>query len=314
MTTGYENLGLQSTCLDSPHGIFFLLLLNRNHSSPSSLPVTRILLPLIIMSFHSLSTSIFAGLLFSPIALAQTAASPSPTVMPSQANSTTTSTTITSAATTTTAPDVYLNVPTLSVGLISLQVDNLAADINLAAQVANLVTINAGVQVTLQQLDITIKDIDVELELIVRLGNLVDIVNRVFQSVDLNPLILDVANATTTLLNDVVGAVDSLLGTITQGGTTLSFIVDNLGNIIQEVTSATGNGTLSSIVGNYLTNMTFTGQSSDLGDGLVQKVYSYLPLSALVDVVTNTAGQVVQATVEKSSTATSTAASATLRR
>lgn len=317
MNAGYEHLGPKPVDLYSPAGLFLLLLLNRNHSSPTSLPVARFLPALTIMSLRFLLANIFAGLVLWPSAFAQTTAaspSPSPTVMPIQTNSTSSSATITSAATTTSAPDVYLNVPTLSVGLISLQVDNLAADINLAAQVANLVTINAGVQVSLQELDLTITNVDVELELIVRLGNLVDIVNRVFQSVDLNPLILDIGNATTALLTDVVGAVDSLLGTVTQGGTTLSFIVDNLGNIVQEVTSATGNGTLSSIVGNYLSNMTFTGQSSDLGNGLVQKVYSYLPLSALVDVVTNAAGQVVQATVEKSSTSSSAAASATLRR
>lgn len=39
-----------------------------------------------------------------------------------------------------TVPDVYLNVPQLSVGKIELDVDDLQADINLNAQVANLVT------------------------------------------------------------------------------------------------------------------------------------------------------------------------------
>lgn len=312
-----EDVGLDYWSeLDSlPHPLLLLFLLNRTHSSPASLPLARFLPILAIMTLRLLLSTVFAGALFCSSVSAQTTtatASPSPTVMPITANSTASTATTTSAATTS-APDVYLNVPTLSVGLISLQVDSLAADINLAAQVANLVTINAGVQVGLQQLDLTITDIDVELELVVRLGNLVNIVNRVFQSVDLNPLILDVANATSTLVGDVVGAVDSLLGTITQGGTTLSFIVDNLGNIVQEVVGA-ANSTVSTIVGNYLTNMTFTGQSTDLGSGLTQKVYSYSPLNALVDVVTNTLGQVVQATVEKSSTSSSASATATMRR
>ena len=61
-------------------------------------------------------------------------------------NSTRTPTTTSSIATGS-APDVYLNVPTLSVGRIELDVDNLQADINLNANVAQLVTINAGVQV-----------------------------------------------------------------------------------------------------------------------------------------------------------------------
>ena len=52
-------------------------------------------------------------------------------------------------------------------------------------------------------------------------------------------------------------------------------------------------------MGNYLTNMTFTGQSQTLQNGLVQKTFSYSPLNALVDIVFNAAGQVVQATVAK---------------
>lgn len=118
------------------------------------------------------------------------------------------------------------------------------------ANVAQLVTINAGVQVGISKVNLTIVDVDAQLELIVRLGHLVDIVQRVFQSLDLNPLLINTLNNVTSLadgvINDVVGEVDGLLGSITQGGTTLSFIVDNLGNIVQQV------GGVSSIVGNYV--------------------------------------------------------------
>ncbi|KAK6425387.1 hypothetical protein LTR95_016259 [Oleoguttula sp. CCFEE 5521] len=205
-------------------------------------------------------------------------------------------------------PDVYLNVPELHVGRIELDVDNLQADINLNAQVANLVTLNAGVSVGIQKVNITIADVDAKLELVVRLGNLVDIVNRVFQSLDLNPLLIQTLDTVTGVITEVVGAVDGLLGSITQGGSTLNFLVDNLGNIVQEV------GGVSSIVGSYTQNMTDTGVTQDLGNGLVQKVFQYTPLNALVNVVLNTAGQVVQATVQKksgSSSSGSATASAT---
>lgn len=192
-----------------------------------------------------------------------------------------------------TPPDVWLNVPDLSVGRIELDVDDLRADINLNAQVASLVTLNAGVAVSIQQVNLTISDVQAELELIVRLGHLVDIVNRVFESLDLNPLLISAINNVTSLLEPIVGAIDGLLGSITQGGTTLNFLIDNLGNIVQEV------GGTSSIVGNYLTNMTDTGATKNLGSGLVQKTFSYTPLNALVDIVFNTAGQVVQAAVQK---------------
>ena len=151
------------------------------------------------------------------------------------------------------------------------------------------------------------RNVDAELELVVRLGNLVSIVNRVFQSLDLNPLLINTLNNVTSavggVVSTVVGAVDGLLGTVTQGGTTLSFLVDNLGNIVQEV-----NGGATTIVGNYLTNMTYTGESETLSGGLIQKTYSYSPLNSLVNIVFNTAGQIVQATV---ATATGSSSSGT---
>lgn len=102
--------------------------------------------------------------------------------------------------------------------------EDLQADINLNAKVANLVQLNAGVQVGIKKVNITIADVEAELELVVRLGNLVDIVNRVFESLDLNPLLINTLNNVTDILDDVVGAVDGLLGSITQGGKTLSFV------------------------------------------------------------------------------------------
>lgn len=47
------------------------------------------------------------------------------------------------------------------------------------------------------------------------------------------------------------------------------------------------------------------GSATDLGSGLIQKQYSYSPLNALVDIVFNKAGQIVQAVVAKTSSATS---------
>jgi hypothetical protein len=47
-----------------------------------------------------------------------------------------------------------------------------------------------------------------------------------------------------------LGAVDGLLGSITQNGKTLNFLVDNLGNIVQEVVGGGGDA-LQSIVGNF---------------------------------------------------------------
>ncbi|KAJ8130915.1 hypothetical protein O1611_g2712 [Lasiodiplodia mahajangana] len=198
----------------------------------------------------------------------------------------------------TTPPDVYLRVPELHVGRIELDVDDLSADINLAAQVASLVEINAGIQIGVNKVNITIADVDAELELIVRLGNLVEIVNRTLESLNLNPLLINVIDGVANLVGAVVGEVDGLLGSIVNGDSTINLIIDNLGNIVQEVAGASGN-LLSSIVGNYEQNMTYTGEQKILDGGLIQKTYSYSPLNALVNIVFNSVGQVVQAVVVK---------------
>lgn len=79
---------------------------------------------------------------------------------------------------------------------------------------------------------------------------------------------------------------------------------------------------MSSIVGNYAQNMSLVdGTVKQLGNGLTQKTYSYSALNSLVDIVFNTAGNIVQAVVQKagggsggsggSSTATTAVAAAT---
>ncbi|KAF2796678.1 hypothetical protein K505DRAFT_237153 [Melanomma pulvis-pyrius CBS 109.77] len=255
-----------------------------------------------LLSIRMLLVAVLFSLTFSSFTVAQTAASSATTADPPPASTGTgtppPTTTAPPTVTTSTPPDVYLNVPELHVGRIELTVENLQADINLNAKVAGLVQVNAGVQVSVEKINVTIADVDVELELIVRLGHLVDIVERVFESLDLNPLLIGLINNVTNLIGDVIGAVDGLLGSITQGGTTLNFLIDNLGNIVQEVVGGATGG-LSQIVGNFKQNMTQVGADKQIGNGLIQKTFEYAALGSLVDIVFNAAGQVVQAVVQK---------------
>lgn len=138
--------------------------------------------------------------------------------------------------------------------------------------------------------------------------SVVSIVNRTLASLDLNPLLINILNEVTDVVTEVIGEVDGLLGSIVSGDSKLNFIIDNLGNIVQEVAGG-ATGALSTIVGNYLTNMTFTGEVQTLSGGLTEKTYSYDALGSLVNIIFNALGQVVQATVVSStSTASSTTA------
>jgi hypothetical protein len=200
-------------------------------------------------------------------------------------------------STASTPPDVFLDIPKLHVGSISLDVDSLNADINLNANIAQLVQINAGVQISVRKVNLTVTDVDAQLQLIIRLSNLANIVQRVFASLDLNPLLINAANNVTSHMNNVVGAVEGLLGSITQGETTLNFLIDNLGNIVQETKAL--DSTKSVIIGNYIQNMTFTGEQTMIAGGMIQKSYDYAPLNAVVNIIFNPAGQIVQAVVQK---------------
>ncbi|KAI0016677.1 hypothetical protein F4780DRAFT_666984 [Xylariomycetidae sp. FL0641] len=237
-------------------------------------------------------------------------ASPTSTSRPVTSTATTgnggsgSTTTRAASSSSTNPPDVHLRVPELHVGKIELDVDDLSAELNLAAQVASLVEINAGVQVGIEKVNITIADVNAELDLVIRLGNLVDIVNRTLESLNLNPLLINVLDTATDLVNTVVGQVDGLLGSIVNGDSEINFVIDNLGNIVQQVAGG-ADGLLSSIVGNYKQNMTYTGAQEVLDGGLIQKTYSYSPLGALVNIVTNSADQVVQAVVVGSSSSSS---------
>jgi hypothetical protein len=167
---------------------------------------TRVLRLLLVSIFFTFATHV----------LAQSASSNSPTAppitssrAPPRGNGTTT--TRPPSVETGGPPDVLLQVPELHVGRIELIVEKLQADLNLNAKVAGLVQVNAGVQVAVEKVNITIADVDVNLELVVRLGHLVDIVERVFDSLDLNPLLISLIGNVTNLVGEVIGAVDGLV-------------------------------------------------------------------------------------------------------
>ncbi|CAF1590618.1 unnamed protein product, partial [Didymodactylos carnosus] len=112
-------------------------------------------------------------------------------------------------------PDVWLDVPNLSVDEIKLNVQNLNAHLSLTAKVAGLVSIDAGVDVNIDKVELTITGVKAELQLAVRLGNLVKIVERTLDALDKNPqLLTGVLNAATSTLNQVPSLVSGVTSAV----------------------------------------------------------------------------------------------------
>jgi hypothetical protein len=122
-------------------------------------------------------------------------------------------------------PDVYLNA-SVHVGLISILVANITAKVNLDAKVLNLLHFSAGVDASIDKVQLTIENISAEVELEARLENVVAMVSDVLHSIDLNPIIA-------TLGKDVNKIVNNLTDTLGQE-------VDENGNPVEG--SSGGNG------------------------------------------------------------------------
>ncbi len=105
-------------------------------------------------------------------------------------------------------PDVYLNA-SIYVGEIDIEVDNITAKINLDAQVLKLLHFTAGVDASIDRVKLTIQNVSAQVELEARLENVVQMVEDVLHSIDLNPIIA-------TLGQDINKIVNTTVGTLTQ--------------------------------------------------------------------------------------------------
>jgi hypothetical protein len=103
-------------------------------------------------------------------------------------------------------PDVVLDVPKLHVDEIDLQIDELKARVALEAHVLDLLRLDVGVDAELRGVGLKIKGVDAEAHLRVRLENLTQILDRVMDTIDSNPQILQ---GLTDRLGEALGEVGS---------------------------------------------------------------------------------------------------------
>jgi len=220
-------------------------------------------------------------------------------------------------STTNPAPDVFLNA-SVHVGEIDITVANLTAKLNLDAQVLNLLTFNAGVDLSIDKVELLIQNITAEVTLEARLDNLVLMISDILSSLDLNPVLATLGQDLNNITNTTLGAVGGALSKRSQvplsydlehnvlyssnnyeGRTHINRILAQDGSIVDQKLDNEGDIEGTTTVGNYLTDMTFNGenQTATFNGETVQKLeYVYTPfngLSVVSNIYVNVEGAVV---------------------
>lgn len=203
-------------------------------------------------------------------------------------------------------PDVFLNA-TVSVKEIDIEVDNLTAKVNLDLQVLELLQFNAGVDLSIESVHLLIQDVKAKVLLEARLENLVQMVDDVLESLDLNPIIATLGQGVSDIVNETADAVGGLVsddgsGSSSSSATKRSFALDDNilfsvndfsgnshtnrileqnGDIIEQDLDNDGRVSNTKVVGTYARDMTFTGHEDMIERGgreVQRKQYKYEPI------------------------------------
>ncbi|RYP64259.1 hypothetical protein DL769_006739 [Monosporascus sp. CRB-8-3] len=187
-------------------------------------------------------------------------------------------------------PDVYLNA-SVSVGEISIEVQNITAKVNLDAKVLNLLRFNAGVDASIDRVSLKIEDVSAKVELEARLGNVVQMVDDVLNTIDLNPIVATLGNNVGDIVEDIGDSVGGDSQTSTQstdpsehskrdvppdhslinnilysvndysGARHTNRVLAQDGTIYDEFLDNNGNELGRKVVGDYSRDMAFTGHN-----------------------------------------------------
>lgn len=139
-------------------------------------------------------------------------------------------------------PDVYLDVPQLKVDEFNLDVENLRARVSLRAEVLDLLKLNVGADVALDQVHLGISGVEAQAQLKVRLDNVALIINRVLTTLDRNPQILeDLARGVGSAVHDVGRGAGSAVREVAEdAGSAVEDIGGSAGEAVGEVSRGAG--------------------------------------------------------------------------
>ncbi|EXF85984.1 hypothetical protein CFIO01_05919 [Colletotrichum fioriniae PJ7] len=222
-------------------------------------------------------------------------------------------------------PDVYLNA-SVSVGEISIEVQNITAKVNLDAKVLNLLHFQAGVDASIDRVKLGIYNVSAKVELEARLENVVKMVDDVLTSIDLNPVIATLGDTVSDIVNKTVDVVTdpvessaaasavakrdltfrlehNILYSVNDfsGRTHTNRVLAQNGSLFDVYLDNSGNESGRKVVGFYSRDMTFSGHNKTISiDGQVKEFelqYVYAPypgLEAFSNIYLDTTGKVVR--------------------
>ncbi|KAI3545301.1 hypothetical protein CABS01_11281 [Colletotrichum abscissum] len=222
-------------------------------------------------------------------------------------------------------PDVYLNA-SVSVGEISIEVQNITAKVNLDAKVLNLLHFQAGVDASIDRVKLGIYNVSAKVELEARLENVVKMVDDVLTSIDLNPIIATLGDTVSDIVNKTVDVVTdpvessaaasavakrdltfrlehNILYSVNDfsGRTHTNRVLAQNGSLFDVYLDNSGNESGRKVVGFYSRDMTFSGHNKTISiDGQVKEFelqYVYAPypgLEAFSNIYLDTTGKVVR--------------------
>jgi hypothetical protein len=220
-------------------------------------------------------------------------------------------------------PDVFLNA-SVNVGEIDLNVLNLTAKINIDAQVLQLLKFGAGVDVSIDKVNLLIQNVSANVLLEARLDNLVAMINDTLNSLDLNPALASIGQTVSSVASSTVSPRSAspivprsydlehnILYSVNDysGNTHTNRILTQTGSIIDQSLDNDGNIHEQQVIGTYEQNMSFNGYNQSTtknGQPAQELEYVYTPfngLSIVSAIFVNAKGTVVATQVLSESSA-----------
>src|SRR3954462_1948589 len=200
--------------------------------------------------------------------------------------------------------DVVLDIPNLCVNRIFLKVDSVTAKLNLNARVSNLVRIDAGADVLIGNVDLTIQGVRAQALLLVDLDDVVYIVDQTLTFVDNHPEVVQQLGSTLQNVGGAVGGLVNrlLLGTVTNAlGQTVQRLIDpSSGSIIEKAVAAAGQQAAEKVVGN-ITQLPVISSVTDAAGNIVKRARD-AATNAIVQYTLSKAGKLLTSSIVQAAT------------